>query len=143
MTIDFNKLDSQIASDEVMALADKIGIHYTTLYKILRNGMDPSYLTGLALAEHCETTLDKLAGRRGGASFQLRKPEHPFETLRSQNELTTRELAHGLKTNVGFLYLVRKGDKVPGCAFVERVAVFFDVRIHDLAVAMRAFSRKN
>lgn len=135
---DFRKLDVAIASDEVIPLADKIGIHYTTLYRILRGDTDPSYLVGLALAENCHTTLDALAGRRGGQPFSV-GTEHPFDALRKAAEMTTRAFAAKIESNIGYIHAVKTLVKTPSCKFVDRVAHAFGVRAHDLARALRAW----
>lgn len=133
MAIDFRKLDHLIAGNEVMHTADKIGIHYVTLYKILRGEMDPNYLTGLALAECCGWTLDELAGRR--RTFPaVPSDRFPIDALGSE---TRRDLAGRLRCSPAYLSDIALGKKTPSCSWIENASLTFRCGIHPLATALR------
>lgn len=124
----------------VRHIAAEAGIHEVNLAQIAAGRKDPSYLTGLAIAEALGLRLDRLAGLsdKKRTPFRRQPDEHPLDTLIRRHGSTQQHFAEHVCVSNSTVSKARRNLVELSLSRLALVADRTGTELHSLARAMRA-----
>lgn len=128
------------------AVALAAGIHENNLHHIIAGRKTAHYRAALALAEALKTRLDSLVYEVPGTRqrFASRpRGDHPLDRLIDAHGGEQKAFAAKVGASENTIHQVRLGRRSMSIGMLARIATATGVSLHDLAVALRAWERRN